>query len=36
MYRTVQIPSEAKMPMGMSLWGLRASSEVVATISKPM
>jgi hypothetical protein len=32
----VHIAREARMPMGMSLWGLRVSSDMVATMSKPM
>ena len=35
-YRTVQMAREPRMPMGMSRWGLRVSSAVVATTSKPM
>ena len=32
----VQMASDPRMPMGMSRWGLRVSSAVVATTSKPM
>ncbi len=35
-YSTVQIASEAMMPMGMSRCGFLVSSAVVATTSKPM
>src|SRR4029453_10087880 len=35
-YRTVQMASDPRMPIGMSRWGLRVSSAVVATTSKPM
>ena len=36
MYRTVQIASDPRMPIGMSRFGLRVSSAAVATMSKPM
>src|SRR5215211_6015199 len=35
-YSRVQMASDPRMPMGMSRWGLRVSSAVVATTSKPM
>jgi hypothetical protein len=35
-YSTVQMASDPRMPIGMSRWGRRVSSAVVATTSKPM
>ena len=35
-YSTVQIASDPRIPIGMSRRGLRVSSAVVATTSKPM
>jgi hypothetical protein len=35
-YSRVQMASDPRMLMGMSRWGLRVSSAVVATTSKPM
>jgi hypothetical protein len=35
-YSRVQMASDPRMPMGMARWGLRVSSAVVATTSKPM
>ena len=35
-YSTVQIPSDARIPMGMSRLGFLVSSAAVATMSKPM
>ena len=35
-YRAVQMPREARIPIGMSRWGSLVSSAAVATMSKPM